>query len=59
MTDAFSDTVYYNNDAAGRTTSITGSSFGGVTSYAGDIDYRFRRVERHDVLEFGQLGRLL
>lgn len=40
VTDAFSDTVYYNNDAAGRTTSITGSSFGGVTSYAGDIEYR-------------------
>jgi len=40
VTDAFSDAVYYNNDVAGRTTSITGSSFAGVSSYATGIKYR-------------------
>jgi len=40
ITDAFGDAVYYNNDEAGRTGSLTGSSFAGVTSYLSDIEYR-------------------
>ena len=40
LTDPASDTISYNRDKAGRVTSITGSPYAGVTSYASGIQYR-------------------
>ncbi|MFN0110025.1 MAG: hypothetical protein ACKVZH_14315 [Blastocatellia bacterium] len=40
LTDPALNTINYNRDKAGRTTSITGSPYGGVTSYASGIQYR-------------------
>ncbi|NOT49244.1 MAG: hypothetical protein HOP17_16055 [Acidobacteria bacterium] len=40
VTDAFGADVYYNDDKAGRTTSITGTDFLDVTTYASNIKFR-------------------
>ena len=40
LTDPASDVISYNRDKTGRVTSVTGSPFGGVTSYASGIQYR-------------------
>lgn len=40
ITDPFGAVVNYNDDKAGRTTSITGSGFLDVTTYASNIKYR-------------------
>jgi YD repeat-containing protein len=40
VTDPFSAVVNYNDDRLGRTTSITGSGFGSVSTYAYDIEFR-------------------
>ena len=40
LTDSAADTINYNRDKTGRVTSITGSPYGGVTSYASGIQYR-------------------
>ena len=40
ITDPFGATVTYNDDFAGRTTSITGSGFSNVATYADNIKYR-------------------
>jgi YD repeat-containing protein len=40
ITDPFGAVVNYNDDKAGRTTSITGSNFLDVATYAGNIKYR-------------------
>ena len=49
ITDPFGATVNYNDDKAGRTTSITGSGFLDVTTYANNIEYRaFGSVKEMD-----------
>src|SRR3984893_15440076 len=40
VTDPFSATINYSYDTAGRTTTVGGSSYGGVTSYASGVQYR-------------------
>ncbi|MDM7924072.1 MAG: FG-GAP-like repeat-containing protein [Pyrinomonadaceae bacterium] len=40
ITDPFGDVINYNDDKAARTTSITGSSYAGITTYASGIDFR-------------------
>jgi YD repeat-containing protein len=40
VTDPFGAVVNYNDDKTARTTSITGSNFAGVSTYASDIEYR-------------------
>jgi YD repeat-containing protein len=37
VTDSFNSTINYSYDAVGRTTSVSGSSYGGVTSYASNV----------------------
>ena len=39
-TDPFGEEIGYSNDKLGRLSSVTGSSFGGVTSYASNPGYR-------------------
>src|SRR5690606_5860729 len=39
-TDPFGEEIEYSNDKLGRLSSVTGSSFGGVTSYINGIQYR-------------------
>jgi YD repeat-containing protein len=39
-TDPFGEEIGYSNDKLGRLSSVTGSSFGGVTSYIDGIQYR-------------------
>jgi YD repeat-containing protein len=40
LTDPFNATIIYGHDAAGRLSSVTGTSFAGVTSYATGVQYR-------------------
>jgi YD repeat-containing protein len=40
ITDPFSSTISYSRDNAGRLTAVTGTSSGGVTTYASNIQYR-------------------
>jgi YD repeat-containing protein len=40
LTDPFGAQINYNFDAVGRVTSVTGSGFGGVSTYASNIQYR-------------------
>jgi YD repeat-containing protein len=40
VTDPFGAVVNYNDDKTARTTSITGSNFAGVSTYASGIEYR-------------------
>ena len=40
LEDPYGDTIYYAHDKLGRLSTVTGSSFGGVTSYASDPHYR-------------------
>lgn len=40
VTDPFGASINYSYDTAGRTTSVGGSSYAGVTSYASNVQYR-------------------
>ncbi|MBX3290399.1 MAG: hypothetical protein KF855_13760 [Acidobacteria bacterium] len=40
ITDPFGDVINYADDKTGRTTSITGSTYAGVSTYASGIEYR-------------------
>jgi len=40
ITDPFDSTINYSYDAVGRTSTVTGSAYGGVTSYASNVQYR-------------------
>ncbi|MGH9928123.1 MAG: hypothetical protein ACREA9_02735, partial [Pyrinomonadaceae bacterium] len=40
LTDPYGQQFYYTRDNLGRLTSVTGSSFGGVTQYASNAQYR-------------------
>jgi YD repeat-containing protein len=51
LKDPFNDEVDYAIDEAGRLTGVTGSSYGGITSYADNAGYRASNVLKH--LEYG------
>jgi YD repeat-containing protein len=40
ITDPFNATINYGYDSGGRLSSVTGTSFGGVTTYASNMQYR-------------------
>ncbi len=40
ITDPFGDVINYNHDKAARTTSVTGSAYAGITTYASGIEFR-------------------
>ena len=40
ITDPFNDSISYAYDLAGRTTDITGSSYGGITNYVSGVTFR-------------------
>lgn len=40
ITDPFADEITYTPDKVGRTTAVTGTSFGDITSYASAVSYR-------------------
>jgi YD repeat-containing protein len=47
ITDATGAIINYNMDAAGRINAITGSPYGGVTSYASNLQYRAWGALKH------------
>ena len=51
LTDPYGDVIYYDYDKVGRLDAVTGSSFGGVTSYASNPAYRAWGALKH--LEYG------
>lgn len=57
VTDPFNSQISYAYDQAGRVSTVTGTSFGGVTQYAGDVQYRAWGALKH--LNFGNNPRQL
>jgi YD repeat-containing protein len=57
ITDPFSSAISYGYDQLGRVSGVTGTSFGGVTQYAGNIQYRAWGALKH--LSYGNNPRSL
>src|SRR6185369_8513102 len=51
ITDPFDAQISYGHDAVGRPTEVSGTSFGGVTQYASNLQYRAGGSLKH--LDYG------